>query len=169
MSDATPPDGWAGFAAPAARGAILVPLAPAVLQAGEPLAERARERAMQRYGDYGVAADILAGNALFALRDDRNARGAIAACLGGIARLTQSRCFVMVAVMRGHGVDCTLMRLDRQEQPANRRAAVRARLAAVMALPADRIVPGELLRGGEGFDEGQTDGASGTEPPGTGR
>lgn len=157
--EATDTDGWAGFAAPGEGRAILVPLSAIILKAGAPLAERARERGMQRYGDYGVAQDILGGNALFALRDGTNARGAIAACLGGIARLTQSRCFVVSAVLRGHGVDCEVERLDRHEDPPDRHAAVVDRLAALMDIPAARFVPGELVGGEPDGNTGQADGA----------
>lgn len=153
------PEGWAGFAAPDDGAGILVPLSAIILKAGEPLAEHARERAMQRYGDYGVAQDILGGNALFALRDDRNARGAIAACLGGIARLTQSRCFVVTATMRGQGIDCLVERLDRHETPPDILGAVRARLSDLLEMPADRIAPGELVTGKKDGHQRQGDGA----------
>lgn len=140
-------DGWAGFAAPNDGLALLVPLTAAIREAGAPLAERARARAMERYGDLGVAPDILGGNALLALEGGMDrAHGAVAACLGGIAQATHSRCFVMTAVRKGEAIDCALTRLDRNAAPARFQMTVVERLANLLDIPARRIVPGVLVR-----------------------
>lgn len=138
--------GWAGFAAPEDGWGLLVPLSAAIMEAGAPLAERAHDRALERYGDLGVAQDILAGNALLAVHDDRKARAAVAACLGGVAKLTQSHAFVVTVVKRGNGMDCHVERLDRQcTAPDQRMRIVRARLAHHLDIPADTIRSGEIV------------------------
>jgi len=138
--------GWAGFAAPEDGWGLIVPLSGPIMDAGAPLAERAHDRALERYGDLGVAQDILAGNALLAVHDDRKARAAVAACLGGIAKLTQSHAFVVTVVKRGNGMDCHVERLDRQcTEPDQRLRTVRARLGHHLNVPADTIRSGEIV------------------------
>lgn len=141
--DDSQPEGWAGFAAPDTGTALLVPLSPAILKAGAPLAETAKQRALDRYGDLTVAQDILAGNAWFALHDSAKPRGTVAACLGGLARLAQSRCLVAHAVRRGNALDCVVERLDPVTGDDALRAA-RKRLAELTGLPARAIVPGRI-------------------------
>ena len=138
--------GWAGLAAPEDGWALLVPLTAAALRAGVPLAERARERALERYGDSAVAEDILGGNALLALESGTtDARGAAAACLGAIAALTQSPCFVVAAVRRGDVIDCRLEHLDRGGEAKDYRAAAARRIAKLLNIPLHRVVPGAVV------------------------
>ncbi len=142
----SPEQGWAAFAAKEESWGLLVPLTAKIMEAGAPLADRAHDRALERYGDLGVAPDILAGNALLAVIEDRNARGVVAACLGGIARLNQSHAFVVTVVKRGHGMDCHVERLDRQcAAPAQRLEVVRKRLGALLDIPSDEIASGKVI------------------------
>jgi len=140
--DAERPAGWAGFAAPDRGLVLLVPLTASVLAAGEPLADAARQRARERHGDPALAADILAGNAWLALGPEPGAGGAVAACLGGIARLLDSRCLVVRAVRDGESLDCTVEPLPPTEDESPARAAVRARLAQWTGLSPGAIRPG---------------------------
>jgi len=160
--DADTPAGWAGFAAPDRGLALLVPLTPEVLAAGEPLAVSARQRAQEGHGGPARAADILAGNAWLALGSESGAEGAVAACLGGMARLLDSRCLVARAVRDGESLDCTVESLaPAADDEADARAAVQARLARWTGLPARALVPGRIVRTVTKGHPGQTDGDSG--------
>lgn len=142
--------GWAGFAAPENGWALLVPLTAAILRAGAPLAERARGRALERYGDLAVAEDILGGNAFLAFESGAaDARGAAAACMGGVCALTHSHCFIVTAVRRGNAIDCRLERLERGCEAKDYRAAAARRLAMLLNVPVRRIVPGALVERGQ--------------------
>ncbi len=153
--------GWAGFAAPDRGLAVLVPLTASVLAAGEPLADAARQRARARHGDPALAADLLAGNAWLALGSESAAAGAVAACLGGMAHLLDSRCLVARAVRDGESLDCTVEPLPPADDESHARAAVRVRLARWTGLSERALVPGRVVRTSSQGYPGQADDDSG--------